>query len=270
MLARIFGAQTVLELAPGETYPITQRVEYGSGIWQVVGTGVHLSEAGRDLQKKPGTNGTYTLVNRQGHELLRQMIKGWNSSDPVSLYRGFSLWHRCIPALAGGVLNSEGDADIPTFTMGNPEPTRWLPFSDSADTGFIIGISGIDETTRHMSLTRPIPVGVNVRFECHAGSRADVCWLNYGEIVVRGPLQRNQFVLSELYWFVYQIPERRAWRPLIANSDLVPPPRPYHESATRQQVEDWLEHPKLIEWLVHLKAQGDDLAKRALTHLATA
>jgi len=76
----------------------------------------------------------------------------WNH-DTLCIYRGFNCSHFAYPGILTGTLRSEGDADNPTFTMGNDQKTRWLPGCFVRNLCEGVAISGTDQHTMSLSIT---------------------------------------------------------------------------------------------------------------------
>jgi hypothetical protein len=97
-------------------------------------------------------------------------------------------------------LKSEGNEDDPTFTMsdGGRGTTCWLP---TADENIAEGVSLqlTDVHTQALSMGQRVPIGFTVAIQAAGQDRAlALCWLNSGEIVVKGPLISGQYKMPFL------------------------------------------------------------------------
>jgi hypothetical protein len=107
----------------------------------------------------------------------------WKNNQLV-LYRGFPGCLFCWPQLLQGQLKSEGDADVPEFTMhgkeereGDKVKTRWLPAADLL-TAQGVGVQCLtqDPYTQHLARTEPIPVGFIVTIPAGCSRNIALCW----------------------------------------------------------------------------------------------
>lgn len=162
----------------------------------------------------------FELASIGDEGILDAMITDWKANTLV-LYRGFPGCHFCWPHLQNDILRSEGDDDIPTFTMGGA--TRWLPTAD-LNTAQGVSIQCTDVYTRALSLNEPIPIGFTVAIRLGKNRGIPLCWLNAGEIVVRGPLAMGEYRIHSISWYDVQQIDFRPCPPAIAT---FPPQRPY-------------------------------------------
>lgn len=151
------------------------------------------------------------------------MITDWRANT-LTLYRGFPGCHFCWPNLLAGELRSEGDDDDPTFTMGGS--TRWLP---TADLNIAQGVSiqCTDVFTQQLSLSEPIPIGFTVAIPAGKNTNLPLCWLNPGEIAVRGPLRLGDYRMHSIAWLDVDQVAFRPWPHQIPGDTLLPA-RPYN------------------------------------------
>jgi hypothetical protein len=127
-------------------------------------------------------------------------FKLWRSGR-APLYRGMPGCHFAWDKLRKKkVLESEGKADVPTFTMGNSKPTRWLPATADFNLACGVGLSCLDEHTKRHLADKYVPVGITLEIPVGWGQGPALCWLNPGEIVVRGPLGSGQFSICAIVW----------------------------------------------------------------------
>jgi hypothetical protein len=139
--------------------------------------------------------GTNLLVLDQDHNFdngvptqrVKNFVKLYQSGNLVWA-RGVGISHFGWDALRKGVVASEGTADIPTFTMGNAVPTRWLPGvyvpKEATDIGFSVPPDAAG--MREMMTRKDVPTGATALYK--VPPTAPVAYLNDGEQVVRGPL----------------------------------------------------------------------------------
>jgi hypothetical protein len=120
---------------------------------------------------------------------LTQFIQAYLHGG-VTWYRGVGINHFAWGALQlRGVLASEGTADIPTFTMGNATPTRWIPGVNDRGTAEVIAqtVPQSEPGLRDL-LARNIPFPSGAILRLHVATPMSVAYINAGEQVVRGPL----------------------------------------------------------------------------------
>jgi len=171
----------------------------------------------------------------------------------ASLYRGFPGCHFSLPKLIStGVLYSEGTADLPTFTMGNTQKTRWLPtaLQDSLASG--VALQCVDLFTRKFSAKAKVLMGVTVKITVGSGRNLPTAWLNSGEIVVRGPLNPNQFALHTVVWLGPTSVTFTRWPDNFPPSRL-PPIRPYMPKLEKQ-ITDW--YVDYVAWCGEMARRG--------------
>jgi len=195
----------------------------------------------------------FKLASAGDEAQLAAMITAWKANTLV-LYRGFPGCHFCWPHLLNGELRSEGNDDHPTFTMGGT--TRWLPTADLA-TAQGVSIQCTDIYTRELSMSEPIPIGFTVEVPVGKNRGAPICWLNAGEIVVRGPLQVGDYRMHSISWFDVQQVDFRAF-PRALGDTFLPPQRPYlptrHLHAWWQSCQPWMNSVALFDATLQLAA----------------
>ncbi|WP_232289000.1 hypothetical protein, partial [Burkholderia oklahomensis] len=172
-------------------------------------------------------------------------------NDELDLYRGIATNHFSVNDMRQfGVLKSEGDADIPTFTMGNDDKqkTAWLPTDPRVAIPVAIAVgnqswlSGVDES---------IPRGIVIKIRAGANeTHFGVSFINSGELAVQGPLTNNEFSIAGIA-FVNQregIVLKSPTEPLSFNDLPIPGPYPDPDGArwTHQQVMGWRE--EMRQW----------------------
>jgi hypothetical protein len=162
------------------------------------------STTGSFLQKflRPTINRIARL--QMDDDAFLDLYEKWKS-DTLTLTRGITGTHMAWNDLVGGSLGSEGGTDEPTFTMGNANPTRWLPTSffrfDEHAVAILPAIQDLNHQTTRQALENFggwIPTGAIVKINAGASKNFAICWLNAGEIVVRGPLSYSAH--DFLYW----------------------------------------------------------------------
>jgi len=186
----------------------------------------------------------YKLRDQTG---FLQFWMNWNSSSLV-LYRGFPGCHFCWPDLLQGRLQSEGNVDSPTFTMNDNGrgTTRWLPMARTALEAQNISISCLEVFSENLSMRHAIPVGFTVSVLAGSNRNFYVCWLNPGEIVVRGPLISGEYSVHSVTIESARQFRHHTWPAGLSNTAL-PRQRPY-KPATQQQIDDWWRHKECQDW----------------------
>jgi len=169
-------------------------------------------------------------------------FKNARENGTAKVYRGFSTNHFSMGELkTSGILKSEGIADNPTFTMGNNQPTRWLPTApEMLET---VGIALGNESNFLMAKGSTVPYGVIV--EIPAGKNVKATFLNPGETLIDGPLTADKYQIKGVVF----MDDRRGLiiRTFdgIQASDL-PKPRPYRTSgesdpAYQARIDAWVD-----------------------------
>lgn len=204
--------------------------------WQVMGKELYIDVNVTMKIEKPGTaplscSEAYRITD---DGLFHQLLTSWMSGSYV-LYRGFPGCHFCWPRLLMGQLESEGKDDRPEFTMGGGA-TRWLPTADR-DLARGVSLQCCDGFTQELARNEHIPIGFTVGIPAGSSRNLPLCWLNSGEIVVRGPLVSGQYLMESITWFRNGIHSYTPWPPGFTNLFL-PPQRPYLPSS-RLAVDNW-------------------------------
>lgn len=202
------------------------------GRWQVMGkefyVDVNTTKKTAIPRGAPSScNAAYSInEDAQFHDLLTSWMNG-----SLVLYRGFPGCHFCWPDLLNGQLKSEGVDDKPEFTMSDSGKgsTRWLPTADR-DLARGVSLQCCDQFTRGLALHEHIPIGFTVKIPAGSALSLPLCWLNAGEIVVRGPLWSGQYQMESITWLRNGITYYTAW-PLRFPNMFLPPQRPYKPSA---------------------------------------
>ena len=162
---------------------------------------------------------------------------------------GTLLWYRGIPVnsfawhpLRRGVLASEGTADIPGFTMGNADPTRWLPGVNAFDLAHDVGLSpqsGSNPGLAVLANANPgVPVGAVIEFL--VPDNHPVAFLNEGELVVRGPLIHPAFTIRTVV-VISSVAVRDAVGPF--NPNQLPNRAPYGKPVNDPAILAWAGTP---------------------------
>ncbi len=167
--------------------------------------------------------------------------KQWLKEEAV-LYRGFSGNHFCWDRLRQtGELISEGPNDYPQATMGSNSKTSWLPSSDIEKVAQSITLGNIDPLT-HAAIKakkNKVPVGAVIKIPTNKNT---IAWLNDGEIVVRGPLQKANFNIESITWLIWLTEQQKESIPLKtvyhSTSIDLPPTRPF-KPKTQKEIDDW-------------------------------
>jgi hypothetical protein len=186
----------------------------------------------------------YKLRDQTG---FLQFWLNWNNNSLV-LFRGFPGCHYCWPDLLQGRLQSEGNDDEPTFTMSNTGKgtTRWLPTARTAREAQNISISCGDIYTENLSMNKAVPVGFTVFMMVGTNRPHAVCWLNPGEIVVRGPLLSGDYNLHSVTTESKRQFLNHNWPAGLSNTAL-PRQRPY-KPTTQKQIDDWWNDKMCQDW----------------------
>jgi hypothetical protein len=203
----------------------------------------------------------WRLSNDEG--LFHEMLQSWMANTLV-LYRGFPGCHFCWPDLLSGVLESEGVLDRPEFTMSDSGKgsTCWLPTADQAMAEGV-SIQCCDPFTAQLANRIPVPIGFTVRINCGSGSGVPVCWLNAGEIVVKGPLREPKWAMHSISWLYLGQIEFRPW-PINMPDAYLPPQRPYQPKSL-EAVHDWWDTCTM--WMGNCQ-RGDIVLRQHIARIA--
>jgi hypothetical protein len=117
--------------------------------------------------------------------------------------------------------------------------TRWLPTTTDLAMAQGISLQSTDVYTSALSMQEPVPLGFTVAIPLGKGRGKPLCWLNAGEIAVRGPLIIGEYTMHSITWFDVQIPDFRPYPPGMGGLYL-PPQRPY-QPASAEVISDWWE-----------------------------
>lgn len=184
------------------------------------------------------------------------MLSTWVKNE-AAVYRGMPSCHFAWEKLRKkSVLESEGTNDVPTFTMGNSQPTAWLPSAAQTDLAANVAVQCLDVHTKELAKTKLVPIGLAVIIHVGCRKNVPVCWLNPGEMVVKGPLSSKQFTIDTIVWLsrwgVEKLPLTFEVKP-----DKLFPVRPYEPKAAKE-ITDWYASLKSwFQWFDHqLKAGG--------------
>jgi hypothetical protein len=196
----------------------------------------------------PGCDIAYRISEDQ--HLFEAFYEAWLGNNAM-LYRGFPGCHFSLPNLMlTRSLESEGHADVPTFTMGNGVKTRWLPTAPDHDLCAGVALQCTDQHTAELATNNAVPLGFVVQLR--VGNRTDIpiAWMNAGEIVVRGPLQYPAFEICTIVWLDHRNPRNSGWPNGLGPADL-PPIRPY-QPGPDEIAAWWIE---CTAWLARMQIQ---------------
>ncbi|MGT0193867.1 dermonecrotic toxin domain-containing protein [Burkholderia pyrrocinia] len=195
------------------------------------------------------SNGRAIIKDSERLSVLNSYDK-WINND-LDLYRGISTNHFSISDMKNyGILKSEGDADIPVFTMGNVggQKTAWLPADLQVDTPAMISTG--NQMWLNGASDQNIPRGIVVKIRAgQDDSHFGVSFLNSGELVVQGPLSNSEYSIAGVVFdskngdIVMMSPKTA-----LSFQDL-PNPGPYPDPSgakwTPKQVADWREEMRV-------------------------
>jgi hypothetical protein len=185
-------------------------------------------------RRNEGDDRIHTLsAGGEIHDAFSKYLAG-----SLALYRGIESCHFCLNALKDGLLKSEGERDVPTYTMGETDPdnkTRWLPTDLDDGIPNLASIGNPDPFIRDLSKRDPVFIGLVLKIPIKA--HHFVCWINEGEISVRGPLEEQDYEIHTMTWLVSEQPFHLPW-PHDINKRTLPEPRPYHPQ-DQNDIDDW-------------------------------
>ncbi|MGH7615902.1 MAG: hypothetical protein ACREPM_01600, partial [Gemmatimonadaceae bacterium] len=241
----LVGKDFAVPIEPSDTY---------AGRWKVMGKSLFIDPGAVSVQPNPPAHmprgGEAYQIRDEA--LFHDFLKSWMDNS-LALYRGFPGCHFCWPELLNGTIQSEGQADTPGFTMGNTggNATRWLPTADKA-LAEGVSLQCCDQFTRALSTGRHVPIGFAVKIFAGSARNLPTCWLNAGEIVVRGPLMGQQYAFVTIYWMRDGNPYTRPWPQGFGNLTL-PPQRPF-QPATQNVVDAWWNGQAMTNWIALAQA----------------
>jgi hypothetical protein len=217
--------------------PIKPSTKYKT-CWQVMDKEFYVTAmAVEKIQKPRGAPSSLSEAYRlrEDEVAFHDLLTKWMNGSLI-LYRGFPGCHFCWPDLMDGKLISEGIEDKPTFTMGGAR-TRWLPAAEQWDLAVGPTRQCLDTFTRGLALHKHIPIGFTVKILAGSSRNVPLCWLNSGEIVVRGPLYLSQYHIESITWFRNEALSYTDWPERF--SDLfLPPQRPFNPT-NAIHVDEW-------------------------------
>lgn len=251
----------------GQKFAITMELSHRyKGRWRVMGKELYLDVACTQPVKKQllpqsiakSCEAAYRL--RTDEKPFHEFLLAWMANTLV-LYRGLPGCHFCWPGLLKGKLESEGLEDYPTFTMSESGKgsTRWLPTAER-DTAQGASVQCVDPLTKKLSLGEPVPIGFTVAIPAGSARNLPLCWLNAGEVVVRGPLWLPAYRMHSITWLDRQQVDFRAW-PIQMPDEFLPPQRPY-KPGSEKILEDWWESQRCQVWMQKL-AKYDHVIRSA-------
>jgi hypothetical protein len=232
---------------------------------QVVGTEVYIrideiEKLGKAPEGFAGDRDAYKMKNSRGEKPFYEMLKGW-LGDGFDFYRGLSISHFSYPdCVYKGTIKSEGDNDLPTFTMAKAG-TKWLPGCWEADLCESLALSIDCPYTKALPEFREgvMPLGITIKVRVGKDCAVKkVAWMNDGEQCVPGPIAwPGEFVihsiqiLNQSNFANCQVP------PTFSLGDL-PPVRPYHVNASPGIIKIWYkEH--CMRWVERVTLMGSTL-----------
>ena len=154
------------------------------------------------------------------------------------------------------MLKSEGTADVPTYTMGNAQPTRWLPTDLTANAPVGIAAGNMDQFTAQKSATDAVPVGIVMKVQVGRNLGRPIAYLNPGETVVRGPLNYPQFTIHWLCWLSAAGVTNTNWLGGLAPDKLMPV-RPY-QPASQADFDNWWNND-MATWRAEMQLVGANM-----------
>jgi hypothetical protein len=166
---------------------------------------------------------------------LQEFITLYNSGSMI-LYRGFSVSHFSYNVLKEtGVLGSEGTSDIPTFTMNNHSPTRWIPcmYEVGLPDGIAHTVPQDDAGLREIINRKAVPIGVTVQYTIT--SPMPVAYINSGEQLIRGPIAGG----VTIYRLILLGPNGYSYKLLGGNTSDLPPGAPYKARGGSAEIIEW-------------------------------
>lgn len=186
------------------------------------------------VREKPDSPGCYIYqVVSKDRRYFDEFYDLW-SQGSLGWYRGINCSHFNYQNLIDGKLLSEGDLDLPTFTMGSKK-TRWLPGCYVHDLCTVPAISNTDVFTAHLADTYHVPLAVVVRVTIGRNvTGVKVAWINSGEQVIQGPIIAPGFSIESIVWMCHRMPQVTNFPPCLS----LPPVRPY-EPASQEVIDEW-------------------------------
>jgi len=182
------------------------------------------------------TSGEYFKFQSAAEEVaFDAMLAAWRANT-LTLYRGFAGCHYGWSSLLEGRLRGEGLNDYPTYSMTDAG-TCWLP-SDTVDMAQGVADSCNDPFTMAKSFQEPVANSFVVSIQCGIHSGRSICWLNDGEIVIRGPLTIGEFRMHSVLWRSNGLPHWHQWPHALADLPLLPPQRPF-QPGSAAEIDTW-------------------------------
>jgi hypothetical protein len=213
--------------------------------------GTNLTTAGPFPHQAPNDCGTqYRFKDVQGSSDFDDFYPDWLMNNAL-LYRGISGNHFSWDRIKGSFfshpeLKSEGTADIPTYTMGNEQPTAWLPTDMVLGTAVNVALGNMDQFTAAKSNTASVPVGIVASIRVGKSLGKPICYLNPGETVVKGPLRYPAFGIHQLVWLEFNGITNSNWLGGLAPDKLMPV-RPY-KPASQGDFDAWWNGGDMQTW----------------------
>ncbi|RUL77497.1 hypothetical protein [Dyella choica] len=230
-----------LRFSSGGIVPISKSSTY-PGMYQISGCNFYIDED----KLQPHEKNIFEM-SRDGID-FEKFYCSWIKNE-ASWFRGFNCSHFSYPAMLNGKLASEGNDDIPSFSMTKGVKTRWLPGCFIHDLCTTAAISNTDEFTDVLSSGKHVPVAIVVKVKLGKDIPIPVAWLNVGEQVIRGPLNGPAFSFESIVWLCLKMPKVTNFPPNLPP----PPPRPYNPSGQlvidkwwNEQGKPWVDSVDLV------------------------
>ncbi|MES2186427.1 MAG: hypothetical protein V4505_17890 [Pseudomonadota bacterium] len=210
-----------------------ERIRRYPNIWKVTGEDFYFHE--QTVRRSPGlslnpfTPTKYLVQPRQDDLILH--YRAWLDNTLV-MYRGIAASHHCWEHLrANSILISEGPHDEPTMTMGAGwgNGTCWLPVGPLALAQGVT-LSDMTDAVEVASNTRPVLVGITLGFRLGHDRGVPFCYINTGEMVVKGPLMFGAYHAYSMNWVSERLYTDHVWPGALVGTN-IPTARPFRALA---------------------------------------
>ncbi|WEF34228.1 hypothetical protein [Pseudoduganella chitinolytica] len=166
---------------------------------------------------------------------FENVLEEWRRNT-LTLYRGLPGCHYSWSSFMQGELRGEGNVDYPTYSM-DVGGTSWLP-SDDIAMAQIVANQCNDAYTKTKSFFEPIATAFVVSINCGVHSGRVICWLNDGEIAIKGPLIFGQYRMHSILWLDALMPDWHPWPIALRDIYVLPPQRPFKPGSS-DLIRDW-------------------------------